>query len=58
MALFQALLNFNHQQQQHQVLTTCLIQHKLSRHVDTSMSPVQNGIYGTGNTLMTVIRVN
>ena len=30
------------------------IQHKLSRYVDTSMSLVQNGIYGTGNTLMTV----
>ena len=30
------------------------LQHKLSRYVDTSMSLVQNGIYGTGNTLMTV----
>jgi hypothetical protein len=30
------------------------IQHKLSRYVDTSMSLVQNGIYGNGNTLMTV----
>jgi len=32
------------------------IQHKLSRYVDTSMSPVQNGIYGasTSNALMTV----
>jgi len=30
------------------------IQHKLSRYVDTSMSLVQNGIYGAGNTLMTV----
>jgi hypothetical protein len=32
------------------------IQHKLSRYVDTSMSVVQNGIYGpaTSNTLMTV----
>jgi hypothetical protein len=29
------------------------IQHKLSRYVDTSMSLVQNGIYGLGNTLMT-----
>jgi hypothetical protein len=32
------------------------IQHKLSRYVDTSMSVIQNGIYGasTSNTLMTV----
>jgi hypothetical protein len=30
------------------------IQHKLSRYLDTSMSLVQNGIYGAGNTLMTV----
>jgi hypothetical protein len=30
------------------------IQHKLSRYVDTSMSLVRNGIYGAGNTLMTV----
>ena len=29
------------------------IQHKLSRYVDTSMSLVQNGIYGNGSTLMT-----
>ena len=30
------------------------LQHKLSRYVDTVQSSVQNGIYGTGNTLMTV----
>jgi hypothetical protein len=35
-------------------ITNTAIQHKLSRYVDTSMSPVQNGIYGAGNTLMTV----
>jgi hypothetical protein len=33
------------------------IQHKLTRYVDTSMSVVQNGIYGasTSNTLMTIM---
>ena len=34
------------------------LQHKLSRYVDTSMSLVQNGIYGAGNTLMTVTNLN
>ena len=35
-------------------IANAALQHKLSRYVDTSMSLVQNGIYGTGNTLMTV----
>ena len=30
----------------------------MSRHVDTFMSLVQNGIYGTGNTLMTVTNIS
>jgi len=28
------------------------IQHKLSRYVDTSMSPVNNGIYGAGGLML------